>query len=60
MISVRLEPGMGAIRKNVKTLMKQGMSRDEAYDYAYKYARQQSGRRMDAIHSRSQREQRKR
>jgi hypothetical protein len=36
------------------------MEKDEAFDYAYRFARQNSKRRMDAIHTRSHKEQRKR
>jgi hypothetical protein len=48
------------IRKNVKRLIKEGMEKDEAFDYAYRFARQNSKRRLEAIHTRPQKEQRKR
>ena len=60
MIGVRLRPGIKSIDANAKKLMKAGMSKQEAYDYAYKFARRMSDRRFESIHKQGRFEQRAR
>jgi hypothetical protein len=50
---------MKAIKKNVAKLMsKEGMTSKEAYAYAYKFSKANTGRIFQAMHTRSQKEQR--
>jgi len=61
MISVVLKAGRSVevITKNAHTLVtKEGMTLKEAYAYAYTFSRANTGRLFDAIHNRSQKEQR--
>lgn len=59
-ILLRLDPGKRNVNKNMKTLIRSGIPRGEAFKHALDFSNQQSGRRWKKIHTGTQVEQRQR